>query len=161
MPANNKQTVKIAAAVGLLLIAVIVLVLQRSAANAGKATGRYYMNLATGELITGPLHGLPNIDAPGGPAVLAHVYSCGTCDEGSRQIVYLESLNDQALAAIANEDTDPTAAATAMVEGLQMAAPPESCAEPQWFANIAPESVELTNRPSSLCQGAPAKPCLP
>lgn len=149
---NTRQVVTTVGAVIVLVIAVTMAVRNTGIGQPAQAQTRYHYDLATADIVEGPAD---QIDG-----VIAHVYTCSTCD-ASKQAVYIESLTPEAVAAIANKDADPTAAGRAMTEGVIYAEPPAAGEDPTWLPHTAPQAVELTAKPLTLCDGQPAKRCTP
>lgn len=133
--------------------------------------GVYFYDLGSGDLFTQPLNTMPPVDAPSGPGqgVLAYVFTCGSCSQAERQVLYLETLTDQAKqamqarAAALSEDAAEMAPvdSTILNQGTRLAPSPARGEEPHWIAAGSAEGRALRESWRTYCDGSPAKVCSP
>jgi hypothetical protein len=113
----------------------------------------YYWDLGSGELFTAPA-ALAPIDAPSGPSqgVLAMVFSCGKCDEGSRFVAWLEQHTPEARRMLESGNRDDPRYQEVVASGHQIAAAPAPGAAPQWNAYQSPQAAAVTKAGLGRCE---------
>ncbi len=152
-------------AVGVLVLALGVILLQQAGDAKPKVIDVYYYDMTTGKLFLGSSADHPPIDAPGGTnrGVRAYVFACGSCaDESKRFIGWLEIFTPSARTRLRSQD-DPA--------GADLPAPAESWNQSHWISKpgtdrwVSPrsaEGLELMDDIHKRCRdrGAP-RPCYP
>ncbi len=124
----------------------------------------YFYNLESGEIVMMPTGTRPPATTESGQqAVKAHVYSCGECT-ADQWFYYLESLTDDAKAALENvgEDDDPTRALQADAMGRMVAEAPAS-GEPQWVlaGSVQGQNIAATYSGKGKCGSKLPNICRP
>lgn len=150
---NSHPKVVVAVMVVVLIGAAVIVLRSGSGKPAGRS-GSYYYDLSDGSLFTGAA-GQKSVQTPtGGPAALAHVFSCGNCADSSTHFTgYLERYTDEALAAMASGSAD---AETAFRTGHLVALPDK---EPRWTRADSSDGAAVQN--AALAKCAEAHECLP
>jgi hypothetical protein len=122
----------------------------------------YFYDLDAGQLFAAAESELPPITSPAaGRSVRAHVYTCGECgDVSAGDVVYLETLTDDARAQLSGELSSRETAAV-LDAGLHVAAMPPAGEQPRWVPAATNQGMALQNQAAHLCDGGPAQVCSP
>jgi hypothetical protein len=118
------------------------------------STHVWFLDLGGNRLFPAPADSAPPIDAPSGPAagVLAHVFSCGNCNEPDREIAYLERWTAEG-----RSRTNERRA-----EDIEVASPGKL----QWFAASSPDGQRVMAATTGIAKrcrdkGVKARRCVP
>lgn len=129
--------------------------------------GTYYMDMTSGDLFVAGADATPPVAAPsGGDGVRAHVYSCSSCSESNREVLYIEKLTDKARTLTASDDAEDAKPLTPMQmaqvqTGILVATPATGGTEPNWVSASSEEGMALIDKAQKHCSGKAAKRCNP
>lgn len=164
MTGSNKPIVA-AAAVIVLGISVVLIVRGGSSSHAAASQGVYFYDLTSGALFTAPIGATPPLDAPSGAGqgVKAFVVGCGSCDAANLRVLRLETLTDEAVAALAEMKANSGPPSDALIAGQRVAVPPDKTgAQPAWVPQGSPRGRAILARmPDKVCDSTPATICTP
>lgn len=158
--ADQSQVKKIVVAVALLAIAGVLLV-TRGGGGSKISNQAWYYDVETHQLFAADPGQLPPIAAPSGAGngVAAQVFTCSSCDEAGRVVVYLESMTERGRALM--EDPDLPRQPGEELDAALIAMPPAEGDPIQWVSATSQQAGVIQGRIANLCQGAGAKPCTP
>lgn len=169
----GRQTVTAVCALILLLAAGIFAYRRMYGTPSGVSTKVWFYDLNTGRLFVGSINAIPPIPAPSGPrpdgspaGVRAHVYTCTTCTEAERKMVYLESrtMESQQLLQATQRRREGAELTPEMLEAQQgKGVLVKRISDPEWRERQDPEVQRLMiDAVLQLCPGTPSpKPCAP
>jgi hypothetical protein len=129
--------------------------------NPAPASGRWFYDLTTGDLVQVATSDPPPIMLDSGhEAVWAHVFSCGDCaDVNQRFVGYLEKFNDEA-AAPEPAPVDPNSPLTPSgSDPLTRSLVASPNAPDQWVIGASPQAAAMRNAVMQHCRGGAPKPC--
>lgn len=162
--ADKNQATKLILAIAILAIAAALVVMRDNKggnSGAGPTSQAWYYDVDTGQLFAGASAMIPPVDAPSGPGngVRAHIYTCGACEPGEWQIVYLQSMTERAKALLADPDLPRQPGGE--LTGERIAEPPADGEAIDWISAANPRAMQIQQRATTLCGDAPATPCMP
>ena len=165
----NKNAVIIGTASAILLIASILSVWKpTSRRHTDTWTPReYYYDLNTGKLFVAQKMHNPPIEAPSGPhegrpgGVLAHVFTCGDCQEEQWRVGFLEKHTDDAKQAMqALQDSQPGLGHAPVIARLAQGTLVKRPEDADWVMKISPKGQKLIKE-ATICDNSTAKMCRP
>lgn len=156
---EHNKPVTVGLAVAVIVVAVWLIASRGGAGKPAVAKERFYFDVGSGQLFTGPITAHIPIKAPSGPnnGVMAHVFACGECSSDNRQTVYIETLSEQAVVSLASGNPDPTL----MDTGRLVATPSAAGEEPKWVPAASGEGFKITGAVQTLCGGDSPTICVP
>lgn len=158
----------------ILVIAVIAIVRELIGPPIPNTPARaWFYDLNTGKLFAGLIDQIPPIPAPSGPlpdgspaGVLAHVYSCKTCAEADRVVVYLETRSPESAAGLRAfrelpRGAGPTPAMMSALGGAGILV--KRPTDVEWVIHHSPDARPVEDDAVlALCENnATPRPCLP
>lgn len=162
--AENNNTVKLGAAV-VLLLAAAGLVAYQMAGGAPQTSAGFFYDLETGKRFASQLGGVPPIDAPSGPGngVRAEVFACGSCDDADAQFIgwlerYPADAKQQLVsliaerAAAADENTELTLDER-IIELRRVLAEVRTVDGGDWVNSQSPQADAIYDQVNTRCTG--------